>query len=76
MPTRLLSISEVADILGMTYTTCRGLIKAGQIKSTIIGKHHKVCAEWVEQYIKMNRYEPERVFHARKPGRKPKKTGR
>lgn len=70
----LLSIQEVADKLGMTYGTCRGLIKAGQIKSAIVGKRHKVREEWVDEYISRNKFEPERVYSDRKSGRKPRKA--
>lgn len=72
MEERLLSINEVAIKLGMDYRTCRGLIKAGQIKSAIIGKRHKVRTEWVDEYINKNVFKPERVYYDRKPGRKSK----
>lgn len=72
MESRLLSINEVAIKLGMEYRTCRGLIKAGQIKSAVIGKRHKVREEWVDEYINKNIFEPERVYCDRKPGRKSK----
>ena len=72
MSERLLSVQETAEILSINYQLCRGLIKAGQIKSTMVGKRHKVKPEWIDQYLKRNSYEPEKVYYDRKPGRKPK----
>lgn len=72
MPERLLSIQEASEFLGINYQLCRGLVKAGRIKSTIVGKRHKIRPEWIDQYLNQNGFEPEKKYYDRKPGRKPK----
>lgn len=70
------SISETAEILGVSYNLCRGLIKAGTLKSVVIGTRHKVSDEFIKDFLKNSIYAPELVFVERKRGRKPKEIRR
>ena len=69
--TTLLSVSEVSDALGISKALCRGLIKAGTIKSVLVGKRHKVKPSDLDAYIDSNAYTPARTFSsARRYGRR------
>ena len=65
-------IAETAKILSISPNLCRGLVKAGTIKSVMVGKRHKITDEFIEDFLKHSAYVPERVFTERKRGRKPK----
>ena len=65
-------VAETAKILGVSPNLCRGLVKAGAIKSVMVGNRHKISDEFIADYLKKNVYVPERVFTERKRGRKPK----
>ena len=58
----LMSVAEVSDVLGISKALCRGLIKAGTIKSVLIGKRHKVKPSDLNAYIDSNTYTPARTF--------------
>lgn len=60
----LLSIPEVSELLGISRALCRGLIKAGTIKSVMVGKRHKVKPSDLEDFINNSVYSPNKVFTA------------
>ncbi len=68
----LYSINEAAEKLSISPNTCRGLVKAGTIKSVLIGTRHKITDEFLEDFLKNSIYSPERVFTEKPRGRKPK----
>ena len=60
----LLSVQEVAKVLGVCDRQCRGLIKSGTIKSVIVGKRFKVRPSDLEAYLNNNTFTPTRVYTA------------
>ena len=60
----LLSVPQVSEALGISRALCRGLIKAGTIKSVMVGKRHKVKPCDLETYINGSVFEPPKVYAA------------
>ena len=65
-------IAETAKLLNISPNLCRGLVKAGTLKSVIVGKRHKITDEFIEEFLRYSIYAPERVFTEKRRGRKAK----
>lgn len=51
MPSRLLTIGDVADRLACSQRTAERLVKSGQVKSVKMGGLRRIREEWIEDYI-------------------------
>jgi excisionase family DNA binding protein len=52
---KMLSIEDVADILGLEYKSVSRLVKSGQIPAARIGRVYRISKQDLDQYIELQK---------------------